>query len=57
MGIAELGVSHQHQGTLALLARAGAQTLAQPMKRRRYYQRPIKRHYGGELRGLATLNG
>jgi hypothetical protein len=26
---------------------------SQPMKRRRYYQRPVKRHYGGELRGLA----
>jgi hypothetical protein len=25
----------------------------QSMKRRRYYQRPIKRHYGGELAGLA----
>jgi len=23
------------------------------MKRRRYHQRTIKRHYGGELRGLA----
>jgi len=23
------------------------------MKRRWYYQRAIKRHYGGELRGLA----
>jgi hypothetical protein len=23
------------------------------MKRRQYYQRTVKRHYGGELRGLA----
>jgi hypothetical protein len=23
------------------------------MKRRQYYQRPVKRHYGGVLRGLA----
>ena len=23
------------------------------MKRRQYHQRPVKRHYGGELRGLA----
>jgi hypothetical protein len=23
------------------------------MKRRQYYKRPVKRHYGGELRGLA----
>jgi len=25
----------------------------QPMKRCQYYKRAIKRHYGGELRGLA----
>jgi hypothetical protein len=31
----------------------GDRPLAETMKRRQYYQRPVKRHYGGELRGLA----
>ena len=26
---------------------------SQSVKRRQYYQRTVKRHYGGELRGLA----
>jgi len=32
-------------------AACGDRTVAesQPMKRRQYYKRPIKRHYGGEL--------
>ena len=34
-------------------APGGDRTLAETMKRRQYYKRTIKRHYGGELAGLA----
>jgi hypothetical protein len=34
-------------------AQRGNHALAESMKRRRYHQRTVKRHYGGELRGLA----